>query len=426
MTDDTRLHVAIIGAGIGGLALAMALYKKGISFTLYEEANEYSAVGAGIGFAPNGLRAMDLIEPGFRPKYEKICIGNKPADAQDVFFEGLLLEEDLGQDQPWSGNLKSAWGHPDFVRKSAHRKTLLDIMTSFIPSEKVKFNRRLIKIEQYPNKVVLKFADGESAESSILAGADGINSTVRGHVLSPLYPKQVAPVYAGAYCYRGVIPMSEAEKILGDLTDIAKFYFGYKRSAEFNFLLCKVDDDGWKMNNAVTERVSYETMMGDFQGKDVDERFRQLLAMCQPIKWGFFHHLHTSTYYRDRVALLGDSAHASLPFQAAGAAQGVEDAWVLSSIIVELAKFPKSAASLGPEITAGLAAYDSVRRPRAQLQLEKAAEVGRMIFFQHEEAGSDMYKILPRLQQGHFNWLWFHDIDTDAQKALSKMKEAKV
>jgi len=195
---------------------------------------------------------------------------------------------------------------------------------------------------------------------------------------------------------------------------------------EFNFLLCKVDDDGWKMNNAVTERVSYETMMGDFQGKGVDERCRQLLTLCQPIKWGFFHHLHTSTYYRDRVALLGDSAHASLPFQAAGAAQGVEDAWVLSSIIVELAKSSRSAASLGPEITAGLAAYDSVRRPRAQLQLEQAAEVGRMIFFQHEEAGSDMYKILPRLQQGHFNWLWFHDIDADAQKALSTMKEAKL
>lgn len=52
---------------------------------------------AGIGFAPNGLRAMDLIEPGFRPKYEQICVGNKPAEAQDVFFEGMLLEEGLGK-----------------------------------------------------------------------------------------------------------------------------------------------------------------------------------------------------------------------------------------------------------------------------------------------------------------------------------------
>ena len=83
---------------------------------------------------------MDLIEPEFRPRYEKICVGNKPANAQDVFFEGMLLEEGLGkrhihplcttnralnrradfqfqgQDQPWYGN--SSWGHPDYDRKS--------------------------------------------------------------------------------------------------------------------------------------------------------------------------------------------------------------------------------------------------------------------------------------------------------------------
>ena len=51
---------------------------------------------AGIGFAPNGMRTMDMIEPGFRPLYEKVCIGNKPDDAQWVFFEGMLLEEGLG------------------------------------------------------------------------------------------------------------------------------------------------------------------------------------------------------------------------------------------------------------------------------------------------------------------------------------------
>ncbi|KAM3421780.1 monooxygenase [Cercospora zeina] len=89
-------HVAIVGAGIAGLALAIALHNKGISFTLYEEAKEYSVVGAGIGFGPNGMLSMDLIEPGFRPLYEKVCVGNKGADAQHIFFEGMLVEEGLG------------------------------------------------------------------------------------------------------------------------------------------------------------------------------------------------------------------------------------------------------------------------------------------------------------------------------------------
>jgi len=104
-------------------------------------------------------------------------------------------------------------------------------MTSFIPIENVKFSKRLTNVEQRPAGVTLTFADGTTAEAAILAGADGIKSTVREHVLKDLYANQVAPVYAGAYCYRAVIPMSEAYEILGDLTDVAKFYFGHRRSA---------------------------------------------------------------------------------------------------------------------------------------------------------------------------------------------------
>jgi salicylate hydroxylase len=163
-------------------------------------------------------------------------------------------------------------------------------------------------------------------------------------------------------------------------------------------------------------------MMADFDGPGVDERFRRLLAMAKPIRWGLFHHLHTSKYFHGRVALLGDSAHASLPFQAAGAAQGVEDALVFSRLIAEIAKGGGMWNGL-VQIRAGLEAYDAVRRPRAQKQLEQSAEVGRMIFFQHEEDGDDMTKILARLQRGRFEWLWFHDVEGDVTKALDDMRE---
>jgi salicylate hydroxylase len=103
-------------------------------------------------------------------------------------------------------------------------------MTSFIPLENVRFSKRLTTIEQHPDKVVLTFADGEIAEASILAGADGIKSNIRRHVLEPLYPSEVNLVYADAYCYRAVIPIAEADEIMGDLTDVAKFFFGHGRS----------------------------------------------------------------------------------------------------------------------------------------------------------------------------------------------------
>lgn len=103
-------------------------------------------------------------------------------------------------------------------------------MTSYIPIEKVKFGKKLTHIQQLPEKVGLTFADGEVVETSALFGADGIKSVVREHVLEPVFPSQVEPLYADSYCYRGVIPIAEAESILGDLTDVAKFYFGDKRS----------------------------------------------------------------------------------------------------------------------------------------------------------------------------------------------------
>jgi salicylate hydroxylase len=436
MSDGHKndFNVAIIGAGIAGLALAMGLTKNGVPFTLYEEAKEYSAVGAGIGFAPNGLRAMDLIEPGFRPHYEGICVGNKGEGAKHIFFEGMLLEEGLGRDQPWFG--KSGWGHPNFDRKSAHRNTLLNIMTSFIDTRNVKFNQRLRRIEQFSDRVRLIFADGEATEHSVVAGADGITSTVREHVLCQRFPKQVEPVYTNAYCYRAVIPIVEAETILGDLTHVAKFYFGHRRSAvtyrisegkEFNFLLCVVDDDEWNVKDKVTRTVTVEEMMADFEGPGVDERFRQLLIKAKPVRWGFFHHWRTSTYFRDRVVLLGDSAHASLPFQAAGAAQGIEDALILCNVLVELARTSETGKSSRSEVLSALAAYDSVRRPRAQRQMEQAADVGDMIYFQHKEAGSDMSAILSRLQApGRFDWLWFYDIQSDVDKALSRMQQPPV
>ncbi|KAL4801090.1 hypothetical protein BDV19DRAFT_384106 [Aspergillus venezuelensis] len=117
--------------------------------------------------------------------------------------------------------------------------------------------------------------------------------------------------------------------------------------------------------------------MADFAGPSINERFRRLLRRAMPIKWGLFHHRHTATYYRDRVVLLGDSAHASLPFQAAGAGQGLEDALVLSNIL----------------------------------------------YHQHLETGSDMYKALGKLQHGWIEWIWFHDLKGDIKEASKGIYE---
>lgn len=194
---------------------------------------------------------------------------------------------------------------------------------------------------------------------------------------------------------------------------------------EFNFLLCVADaSKPWRAGHTVTEKVTHEQMMADFQDRGIDERFLRLLSKASPIRWGFFHHLHTPTYYRGRAVLVGDSAHASLPFQAAGAAQGVEDALVLSELMLKLARGSCDNGNSETQISAALGAYDAVRRPRAQGQLSRAAEVGQMIHFQHQEVGSDMTRILGKLQnESFFDQLWFHDLKKDLQLASQKMDE---
>ncbi|KPI40791.1 Salicylate hydroxylase [Cyphellophora attinorum] len=430
-------HVAIVvRAGIAGLALALALHNKSIPFTLYESAAEFSVVGAGIGFGPNGLRAMDGIEKRFRARYDEVCVGNRGKGKEGVFFEGMLLEQGLGSHEEWygGGNGRSGWGGKGYTRKSAHRKDLLDIMTSYIPAERVVFSKVLTDIVQDLEGVTLTFADGEQVKASILAGVEGIQSVTRKHVLERS-PQEIAPVYAGSYCYRAVIPIEEAQEILGELTDVAKFYFGQDRGCvtyrisggrEFNFLLCVADGKPWPSSDTVTERLSHEEMMADFADPNIDDRFRRLLSKANPVKWGLFHHKHTSTYYRGRVVLLGDSAHASLPFQAAGAGQGVEDAYVLANLLEKLLSSAAGEPASNMLIEAALKGYDAVRRPRAQKQLEQSAEVADMLFFQHLETGSDMTKVLAKMQHGRFDWLWGHDLEDDVQAAYRIMDEAVV
>jgi salicylate hydroxylase len=164
-------------------------------------------------------------------------------------------------------------------------------------------------------------------------------------------------------------------------------------------------------------------MLAEFDGDNIDDRFRRLVAKAKPVKWGLFHHAKTSTYYKDRVCILGDSAHASMPFQAAGAAQGVEDALVLAYVLEELMKSSTRGSEQLVDINAGLRAYDAIRRPRAQKQLDRAFEVGKMIYFQHPECGDDMTKILNKLQNGWLDWLWFPDLQADVDTALSQMRK---
>jgi salicylate hydroxylase len=126
-----------------------------------------------------------------------------------------------------------------------------------------------------------------------------------------------------------------------------------------------------------------------------------------------WHHLDTPTYYNDRICLLGDSAHASTPHQAANAGQALEDAAVLSHILGMVEK--------PSQLPLAFKAYDGVRRPRAQKVVATSLECGRVYALMSDETGDDREKIVANLRE-RWEWIWTHDLTDDILKMESDFK----
>ncbi|KAF1920214.1 hypothetical protein BDU57DRAFT_6593 [Ampelomyces quisqualis] len=335
-------NIAIVGAGIGGLALAVGLTHLHVPYTLYESAPAFAAVGAGVGLGPNALSAMDMIDSRFRDMYTKIATGNLQPEKKHVVMEAMRMEVGLGKGESWCG--KGAWGAEYFERTSAHRKDLLDIMTSFIKKDAVKFNTRVKSIMQVDDRVTIVFEDGWVAQHATVIGTDGVMGLTRGLVLQERYPEYVKPQYTGKYVYRAIVPMNESKAVLGDLATDAKMYMGkgcnlstypISHGHEMNVVAFKRDPSPWT-HPYTTNDVSREEMLADFAHCNPDPRLMKLLDWAKPTRRGIFHHPITPTYYSSLICMLGDVAHAGGPHQGAGAGQCLEDALILSRVLGRL------------------------------------------------------------------------------------------
>ncbi|XDG07316.1 hypothetical protein ABKA04_006931 [Annulohypoxylon sp. FPYF3050] len=372
--------IAIIGAGIGGLALAIGLIKRNIPVTVYDAADQFSTVGAGIGLGPNALNAMDLVDNVFRERYDEVKTQNEKSEFEHSIFDALYAEEGFGEKRGWTRGLVGA---PYFTRSSAHRKDLLEIMESFIPEGSVKFKKRALSFEQVEKKVYIKFEDGTSETVDAVIGCDGVKGLTRRAVLGEIAPEEVQPTFMGMYIYRGIIPMTQAKEILGTHAGDAKFFmakgkavaaYPISRGQEMNLVFFVTDDKPWTQGDHAIP-CTKEEMVGDLEG---------------------------------RICLLGDVAHASSSHQAAGAGQGLEDAAVLSHLLT-LVRTPE-------DLETAFQVYDAIRRPRAQKVVSTSHEAGLIYTWQDPEIGDNMKAIKDNANQ-RLHWIWQHDLKADIQKA---------
>ncbi|KAF2998768.1 hypothetical protein E8E14_005623 [Neopestalotiopsis sp. 37M] len=426
LTEAERpFNVAIIGAGIGGLALAGGLLRQGVPFTLYESAERFSAVGAGVGLGPNAIRAMEALQPGFTKLYQGISSGNVTPGKDHVMMDAMLVEEGLGEGR---GLRPMSYGAQCYSRTSAHRTDLLKIMTADIPEQYVRFSKRAKTLSQDDERgVVIEFEDGEVTTASCAIGADGIKGASRGFVLGDRWPEYVRAQYTGKYVYRAIIPMDDAKRVLGqdvdgnEIAGDAKMFMGdeciittfpISSGTQSNMVCFRLDNKPWT-HPEWTKPVSREDMTRDIADLGVDKRLVKLLDWAKPLQWGLFHHLETPTYFNKRICLLGDSAHATLPHQAAGAGQCIEDALVMSCLLGLVRETS--------QIDTAFSVFDTIRRPRAQRIVQTSQEAGDLCAFKAPGIGSNMDKIVENQAQRYL-WIWLHDLDEDVKKAETEFK----
>ena len=316
---------------------------------------------------------------------------------------------------------------------SVRRAGFLDALVGSVPRGCAEFGKRVERVEDLEKEeggrggVRMWFTDGTHADADAVIGCDGIKSKVKEFILPEGYDKEATtPTYSGMYGYRAVLPMEKMVKAVGERrARVSTIYlmpgaygisYPINRAESCNVGLYKIDESGkgWGAETWVRP-ASREQMQEDFG--DMGPMIGGIMEQIEdPSQWAIFEHPPIPTFYRGRIALLGDAAHASTPHAGAGAGQAIEDAHVLSELLAD----PRI--ETGEDVTAAFEAYDYVRRPRSQDVVKHSKENEALWCLRMEGVEDDEGKLRHVLEE-RFGWLWDIDVEGQVGKAREKMVE---
>ncbi|MEV8638699.1 FAD-dependent monooxygenase [Streptosporangium sp. NPDC051023] len=348
------MRVAVVGGGIGGLTAALLLRQAGVEVTVYEQAAELREVGAGIIVAPNMVRP--LVRAGVGEGLADFAVRLEAAWELRRWQDGRVLFS-----QRMGAECRRLYGVDCYV---AHRADLLAMLVEALPQEVVRLDRRLTGLRQDDREVELTFTDAAGRESKGIAdavvGADGIHSSVRPSIVTE------APArFSGLCAYRCLVPASDAPGLA--VRPVQTIWLGPGRhfvhypisGGRLINVVAIVPAGDWRLESWTADG-RLEDLAREFE--PWDPRLRQLIAAASDTKrWALYDRSPLERWTDGRITLLGDAAHAMLPFLGQGACQAVEDAAVLAECL--RAATPETAAR-------ALLRYEEIRRPRAsQVQL---------------------------------------------------------
>lgn len=316
-----ELPILIAGGGIGGIATAIGLARKGFASIVLEKAPELGEIGAGIQLGPNAFHAFDWLGVG------------DEARAMAVYIDSLRLMDAISGEEitriPLDHAFRARFRNPYAV---IHRGDLHGVFLRAArahPLVELRTSAEVVDYEQDGTSVTAKLAGGESVRGMMLVGADGLWSNVRKKVVGDGPPR-----VSGHTTYRSVIP---TELMPEDLRWNAATLWAGPKCHIVHYPL-----SGWKVFNLVVtyhndapepvagKPVPAEEVKRGFE--HVTERARKIIDHGRDWKlWVLCDREPVSNWIDGRVVLLGDAAHPMLQYFAQGACMAMEDAVCLSA-----------------------------------------------------------------------------------------------
>jgi 2-polyprenyl-6-methoxyphenol hydroxylase-like FAD-dependent oxidoreductase len=387
----------VIGGGIAGPVMAMALQKAGVDATIYEAyPHRAEGVGGGLSIAPNGLNALDVIDAShaIRPT-------GKP-------MTGIVLQD-------WAGRRLGEFGNPPGVPPMQYfwRADLYQAIYDEAEGRGIRteYGKRIVKAEEHPDGITAHFVDGTQATADVLIGADGIRSTVR----TLIDPGAPGPSYAGLISFGSRVHDPGVPQTGG------KMNMSFGKRAFFGYQVFDAQDAVWFANLPSGESMSaaearrtpaieWLSRLADVFAGDRTPA-RELIRRTDPddlVTIGSMENMppHVPSWSKGRMVLVGDSAHAPSSSSGQGASLAIESAIELARCLRDL---PYDQA---------FDVYESLRRPRVERIIKEttrknsdktAGPIGRTI------NGLALRVFSKLVKPEKSAWMFDHEFDWDAK-----------
>ncbi|KAI9751368.1 MAG: hypothetical protein M4579_006109 [Chaenotheca gracillima] len=366
-----QIHVAIVGAGLGGLAAATAISRAGHRVTILEQAEQLGEIGAGIQIPPNSSRLLKRW--GVLQKVEEYSV--RPRDfVLRSYRDGKILSK-----QNLIPYAEQTYDAPYLhIHRADFHKVMVDLARQ--QGVTIQLGATVTGINFDQPSILLK--DGTEFKADVVLGADGLKSKCREELLGHSDP----PRLTGDLVYRMIIKADDMKKnpqVANLTTNPAINYWMGPDSHAVAYLL-----QGGDLYNVViaapdnlpelvnTAKADQEEIRNFFERWD--PQLKTLLEMAQEtMKWRLQNsdEMKTWSHPSGKFALMGDACHATLPYLAQGAAQAVEDGAVLGALFEKLAS-PSQLSDL-------LIIYESLRKLRTTRVVKGSTALGR-IFHMHD------------------------------------------